>query len=132
MAYSQQPVLKLTSSSHATPLPSSHRAIQSKDPGPTQQRVKLHGPLTELQLHGSVPATTISVPSLQNRKQMEELLTQFVSDLKADRLYKEGKERNQPKASRPTFKPDGFPEFRQILMGPWNTGPSRRCFLSKI
>lgn len=124
-------ILKPARSSHTTSaIPSSRPrsalpVVEVRDPSvPTQAAQRAIQSLQDVPLNGPIPA--IYFPPTQNRQQLVELLNQFVIQLEADKEGGEEHERTKVprlQAGRPTYESDEFPEFRQLLMGPWVAGP---------
>ena len=138
-------ILKPSRSSHAHPntrqisrSPSSHpnRAVQIAEPparAQTQTQA-IHSIVTSPQ-HGPISEMTITFPAVHTTEELEQL-EKLVSEL-ANHVQTRRKELasnpdkvqiqsppppSLPPAGRPTHSPDDYPEFRDILMDPWQAG----------
>lgn len=114
--------------STSPPLPT-RRTVQIVDAPETQITRSLAG----LPAHGPIPEMTITFPAVRDAEHLEQLAFEFARQLQARRrqlesnLTRDHRLLDPPKPppplpSHPIHAPDEYPEFRDILMGPWQAG----------
>lgn len=128
--------------------PPSHpkRTVQIADP-PTraQSQTQATRSITAIPQHVPIPEMTFTFPAVQKPEELEQfekLVTGLASQIQARRKQLESNPTNQvpvsspprpvppppvppppsPPAGRPTYSFDDYPEFRDVLMGPWQAG----------
>ena len=122
-------------SSTSPPLPS-RRTVQIVDAPETQ----LARSVAAIPTHGPIPEMTITFPAVQSTEQLEQLVLDFAKQIKMRRRQQESNLAHDhrilshptPSAGRPTHARDEYPEFRDILMGPWQPGENCTSYSSPL
>ncbi|KAF9029887.1 hypothetical protein BDZ89DRAFT_1064985 [Hymenopellis radicata] len=76
------------------------------------------------QIPNDGPVPPVTLPATASRNELEIMAFQLAAHLRELRIAEEEVRRQQDahRLPRPTRRPDDFPEFKAILMGPWAAG----------
>ena len=146
-------ILKPSRSSHGRQRARSPPPSSTSPPSPSRRTVQIvDAPETQITrslaampTHGPIPEMTITFPAVRDAEQLEQLASELVRQIQARRrqlesnitrdhriLSHSGPTRSPSSAGRPTHAPDEYPEFRDILMGPWQPGENCTSYSSPL